>query len=122
MFVCFVLQQVQIKMRDPSVTVRDTWILKEDMDFSRLGKLSLPTIEDPEDLYVDSPSLRPKQNGCHIADNIFKCIFQKFGGRGVGVHFIEISYVFQGYIDDKLTHCGLVTPYGDWDLGQHWLR
>ena len=22
----------------------------------------------------------------------------------------------------KLTHCGLVTPYGDRDLGQHWLR
>ena len=21
-----------------------------------------------------------------------------------------------------LTHCGLVTPYGDVDLGQHWLR
>ena len=20
------------------------------------------------------------------------------------------------------THCGLVTPYGDTDLGQHWLR
>ena len=22
----------------------------------------------------------------------------------------------------SLTHCGLVTPYGDRDLGQHWLR
>ena len=22
----------------------------------------------------------------------------------------------------QLTHCGLVTPYGDIDLGQHWLR
>ena len=22
----------------------------------------------------------------------------------------------------SLTHCGLVTPYGDTDLGQHWLR
>ena len=22
----------------------------------------------------------------------------------------------------KLTHCGLVTPYGDMELGQHWLR
>ena len=21
-----------------------------------------------------------------------------------------------------LTHCGLVMPYGDRDLGQHWLR
>ena len=23
---------------------------------------------------------------------------------------------------DKLTHCGIVTSYGDRDLGQHWLR
>ena len=23
---------------------------------------------------------------------------------------------------NELTHCGLVTPYGDRDLGQHWLR
>ena len=22
----------------------------------------------------------------------------------------------------KLTHCGLVMPYDDWDLGEHWLR
>ena len=22
----------------------------------------------------------------------------------------------------RLAHCGLVTPYGDRDLGQHWLR
>ena len=22
----------------------------------------------------------------------------------------------------NLTHCGLMTPYGDIDLGQHWLR
>ena len=22
----------------------------------------------------------------------------------------------------EFTHCGLVTPYGDKDLGQHWLR
>ena len=23
---------------------------------------------------------------------------------------------------NKLTHCGLETPYGDIELGQHWLR
>ena len=22
----------------------------------------------------------------------------------------------------ELTHCGLLTPYGDIDLGQHWIR
>lgn len=43
--------QVQVKQRDPSVTVRDTWILIEDMDFTRLGKLSLPTVSEPEDIY-----------------------------------------------------------------------
>ena len=25
-------------------------------------------------------------------------------------------------LTDKLTHCGLVTPYGAVDMGQHWLR
>ena len=25
-------------------------------------------------------------------------------------------------IANELTHCGLVTPYGDIGLGQHWLR
>ena len=24
--------------------------------------------------------------------------------------------------DEWLTHCGLVTSYGDRDIGQHWLR
>ena len=23
---------------------------------------------------------------------------------------------------NELTHCGLVMPYGDMELGQHWLR
>ena len=26
------------------------------------------------------------------------------------------------FFDDTLTHCGLVTSYGDIDMGQHWLR
>ena len=25
-------------------------------------------------------------------------------------------------VKQTLTHCGLVTPYGGRDLGQHWLR
>ena len=25
-------------------------------------------------------------------------------------------------LHDELTHCGLMTLYGDKDLGQHWLR
>ena len=28
----------------------------------------------------------------------------------------------QGEVIVTLTHCGLVTPYGERDLGQHWLR
>ena len=39
---------------------------------------------------------------------------------------IGIGYEFMADIDldvcrGLLTHCGLVTPYGDRDLGQHWL-
>ena len=29
---------------------------------------------------------------------------------------------WQGKLDMHLTHCGLVTLYGNIDLGQHWLR
>ena len=35
----------------------------------------------------------------------------------------ETSYYYRG--DNtllNLTHCGLMTPYGDTDLGQQWLR
>ena len=34
-----------------------------------------------------------------------------------------IVYSFQFYKSQKkqLTYCGLVMPYGDIDLGQHWL-
>jgi len=39
-----------IKNRDASVMVKDTWTVVEEMDFPRLGKLSLPSINDPEDL------------------------------------------------------------------------
>ena len=42
--------QGQIKNRDASVTVRDTWAVVEEMDFPRLSKLSLPNVEEPEDL------------------------------------------------------------------------
>ncbi|KAI4456999.1 eukaryotic translation initiation factor 3 subunit 7 [Holotrichia oblita] len=40
----------QIKIRDASVTVRPDWITIEEMDFPRLGKLSLPNIKDGEDI------------------------------------------------------------------------
>ena len=45
---------IQNSKRSPSVTVRDDWkVLEEgEMDFPRLTKLSLPNVEDPEDLYV----------------------------------------------------------------------
>lgn len=38
------------KIRDASVTVRPDWIAIEDMDFARLGKLSLPNIKNGEDI------------------------------------------------------------------------
>jgi translation initiation factor 3 subunit D len=40
----------QIKIRDASVTVRPDWVTIEEMDFPRLGKLSLPSIKDGEDI------------------------------------------------------------------------
>ena len=44
------LFQTNIKDRESSVVVRDTWKVVEDIDFLRLTKLSLPTVETPEDL------------------------------------------------------------------------
>lgn len=40
----------QIKIRDASVTVKPDWVTIEEMDFPRLGKLSLPNIEEGEDI------------------------------------------------------------------------
>jgi len=39
-----------VKNRDASVMVKDTWTVVEEMDFPRLGKLSLPSIADPVDV------------------------------------------------------------------------
>jgi len=42
--------QVQIKHRDASVQVKDTWAVIEEMDFPRLAKLTLPNIGEAEDV------------------------------------------------------------------------
>ena len=34
----------------------------------------------------------------------------------------QMKFVWSYFSVIMLTHCGLVTPYGDRDLGQHWLR
>merc|ERR1739844_324809 len=39
-----------IKNREASVTVRADWIVVEEMDFPRLGKLALPHLDEPDDL------------------------------------------------------------------------
>ena len=43
---------MQQKHREASVQVRETWAVVEEMDFPRLAKLTLPNVEEPEDLYV----------------------------------------------------------------------
>ncbi|CAG2198401.1 EIF3D [Mytilus edulis] len=43
-------QKAPIRHRDASVQVKDNWAVVEDMDFPRLTKLSLPTLDEPEDL------------------------------------------------------------------------
>ena len=42
--------QPPIKNRDASVTVRPEWKVMEEMDFPRLSKLSLPTVDEPQNL------------------------------------------------------------------------
>ena len=46
----------------------------------------------------------------------------------IGSHFLNqywrssLSHEYASQVLIGLTHCGLVTPYGDINLGQHWLR
>ena len=49
MSTCWFQNQVR-QNREASVQVKDTWKVVEEMDFPRLSKLSLPNIEEPEDL------------------------------------------------------------------------
>jgi len=43
---------VQIKQREPSVKVKEDWKVIEEIDFSRLAKLSLPSVGEPVDLKI----------------------------------------------------------------------
>jgi len=43
-------RQAPIKSREASVTVKADWHVIEEMDFPRLGKLSLPSVPEPEDV------------------------------------------------------------------------
>lgn len=40
----------QVKNRDASVTVKNDWVMIEEIDFARFSKLSLPSVKEPEDL------------------------------------------------------------------------
>jgi len=40
----------QVKNRDASVTVKNDWVMIEEIDFARFSKLSLPNVKEPEDL------------------------------------------------------------------------
>lgn len=42
----------QAKKRDASVNIRPEWKIIEEMDFPRLGKLSLPNVSDAKDIYT----------------------------------------------------------------------
>ncbi|XP_022249642.1 eukaryotic translation initiation factor 3 subunit D-like [Limulus polyphemus] len=44
--------QITVKNRDASVIVRPDWQVIEEMDFPRLGKLSLPSIVEGKDIYT----------------------------------------------------------------------
>lgn len=48
----------QQKNRDASVTVKNDWVMIEEIDFARFSKLSLPNVKEPEDLYVSLVSSR----------------------------------------------------------------
>ena len=41
---------MQIKQREASVTVKPDWIVLEEMEKAQLSKLSLPTVNEPDEL------------------------------------------------------------------------
>jgi len=43
-------RNVQIKQRESSVNIKSDWVVLEEMEKTPLGKLSLPTVAEPEDL------------------------------------------------------------------------
>ena len=46
----FYYWKIQIKLREPSVKVKEDWRVIEEIDFSRLAKLNLPSYGEPVDL------------------------------------------------------------------------
>ena len=63
-------------------------------------------------------TLGPQQNGWHSTDNIFKC---KISNEIclIDIYLIKICF---SWWNCWLTKCGLVMPYDDKALGQHWFR
>ena len=51
-------------------------------------------------------------------ENLFMCVAKEEDADTKQVYF----YLFKVRRSSGLTHCGLVTPFGDINLGQHWLR
>ena len=49
------------------------------------------------------------------------CLHTQWPSNANRQHYETWSSLVQAYLK-HLIHCGLVTPYGDRDLGQHWLR
>lgn len=46
----FVSFQQQAKQREPSVRIRDDWQVIEEIPFSGLSKMSLPSVGEPEEM------------------------------------------------------------------------
>ena len=43
----------------------------------------------------------------------------RMGNILIGLIVLNAQFLFDWFC---LTHCGLETPYGDMELGQHWLK
>ena len=61
-------------------------------------------------------------NYCWSSDVIPNVNIVKGKARASTSGFICSSVFIMGHFLPNLTHWGLVTPFGDLDLGQHWLR
>ena len=55
-------------------------------------------------------------------NSIFSSVFTADTGGASFTNRVKLNPNLVQVRDEWFTHCGLVTSYGDRDLGQHWLR
>ena len=83
-------------------------------------------IPGKDDLYIEMrPWWKTRTCSSYIVVTMvldYLSMFELWEISDHGIDIVLLEYCIQISAPEGLTHCGLVTPYGYRDLGQHWLR